>query len=267
MADRIQLKRSDVPGRVPVSGDLAVGELAVNTADGKLFVKLADGSVAQVGGSGGGSVAVVRRSQLITESGTWYRPTGMVGNVVRLTQIGGGASCRPSATSTSRRGGNGGQWHINVPVDIGTATSVACTVGAGGGIPGANDTQNPGGATSFGAFLTSLGGPVSTTASPPFSAPGGIPGGSSAGLDVAQGGDTPLGYGGRSITSATAGGGGGLGLGPNPPTAVGTGLYYPGDRPAQGYGAGGSVYNSVSAAHCAGVQGVILVEWDEVIEL
>lgn len=48
MADRIQLKRSDVPGRVPVSADLAVGELAVNTADGRLFVKLADGSIVDV---------------------------------------------------------------------------------------------------------------------------------------------------------------------------------------------------------------------------
>ena len=267
MADRIQLKRSDVPGRVPASVDLAVGELAVNTADGRLFVKLADGSVVQVGGSGGGNVAVVRRSQLITESGPWDRPTGMVGDVVRLTQIGGGASCRPSATVTSRRGGNGGQWRIRVPVDIGSATSVACTVGAGGAIPGANNRQNPGEATSFGAFLTSLGGPVSTVASPPFSAPGGIPGGSSPGLDVAQGGDTPLGYGGRSAANnSTAGGGGGLGLGPNPPAVSGTGLSAA-DRPAQGYGAGGSVSSSPSAAYCAGVQGAILVEWDEVIEL
>ena len=216
--------------------------------------------------NGGGSVAVVRRSQLITESGTWDRPTGMVGDVVHLTQIGGGASCRPSATVTNRRGGNGGQWHINVPVDIGAATSVACTVGAGGDIPGANDTQNPGGATSFGAFLTSLGGPVSTVASPPFSAPGGTPTGSTAGPDIAQGGDTPLGYGGRSIATSTAGGGGGLGLGLNPPTVNGSSLPA-GDRPAQGYGAGGSVSNAPAATYCAGVQGVILVEWDEVIEL
>ena len=57
MADRIQLKRSDVPGRVPASADLAVGEPAVNTADGRLFVKLADGSVVQAGG--GGSVTSV----------------------------------------------------------------------------------------------------------------------------------------------------------------------------------------------------------------
>lgn len=102
MANKFILKRSSVANKVPLAADLDIGELAVNTADGKLFVKLADGSVAQIGGSGGGSVAVVRRSQLITESGTWDRPTGMVGNVVRLTQIGGGASCRPSATVTAR---------------------------------------------------------------------------------------------------------------------------------------------------------------------
>ena len=210
---------------------------------------------------GGG---MILRQQLFTATGTWNRPTKMAGNTVWVTMIGGGASGRPSATATSRRGGNGGQWMIQVGVDIGAATSVACTVGAGGAIPGANDTENAGSASSFGSFLTALGGPVSTVTSPPFSAPGGAPTGTS-GADVAQGGDTPLGYGGRTLINInSAGGGGGLGLGPNPPAVSGTGLIA-GDRPAQGYGAGGSVAGSATLAHLAGLGGAILVEWPEFV--
>jgi len=44
MANRIKLKRSGVEGNVPVVGNLSLGELAVNTFDGKLFFKKNDGS-------------------------------------------------------------------------------------------------------------------------------------------------------------------------------------------------------------------------------
>lgn len=209
---------------------------------------------------GGG---MILRQELFTATGTWNRPAKMAGDTVWVTIIGGGASGKPSATTINRRGGNGGQWRIQVGVDIGSATSVPCTVGTGGAVPGANDTENAGSASSFGAFLTALGGPVSTVASPSFSAPGGTPTGT-AGADVAQGGDTPLGYGGRPLGAGSAGGGGGLGLGPNPPTVSGTGLPA-GDRPAQGYGAGGSVNASTVNAHLAGLDGAILVEWPEFV--
>lgn len=39
MASNIKLKRSAVQGRVPVPGDLELGELAINTYDGKLYLK------------------------------------------------------------------------------------------------------------------------------------------------------------------------------------------------------------------------------------
>lgn len=210
---------------------------------------------------GGG---MIPRQQLFTATGTWNRPAKMAGNTVWVTMIGGGASGRPSATPAARRGGNGGQWMIQVGVDIGAATSVACTVGTGGAAPGANDKENAGSASSFGAFLTALGGPVSSVISPPFSAPGGSLDGNTAGAVFAQGGDTPLGYGGRSTSSIAAGGGGGLGLGPNPPVAIGAGLPI-GSRPAQGYGAGGSVNTYNNVPHLAGVDGAILVEWPEFV--
>ena len=40
MANKIQIKRSAVPGRVPTTGSLELGELALNTYDGKLYVKI-----------------------------------------------------------------------------------------------------------------------------------------------------------------------------------------------------------------------------------
>lgn len=45
MADDIQLKRSNVPGLVPAAGELLDGELAINTADHRMYAKGADGSV------------------------------------------------------------------------------------------------------------------------------------------------------------------------------------------------------------------------------
>ena len=39
MAQSIILKRSSLPGKVPDTGSLNVGEIAVNTYDGKLFIK------------------------------------------------------------------------------------------------------------------------------------------------------------------------------------------------------------------------------------
>lgn len=56
MANTIQLKRSSTAGAVPSAGSLAAGELAVNTADGKLYTKKDDGTVVAIGGGGGGSL-------------------------------------------------------------------------------------------------------------------------------------------------------------------------------------------------------------------
>jgi hypothetical protein len=51
MADPILHKRADTPGKVPAAGDLTPGELAINTGDGKLFTKRADGVVVEIIGS------------------------------------------------------------------------------------------------------------------------------------------------------------------------------------------------------------------------
>ena len=50
MPTTVQLKRSETSGSIPTATDIAVGELAVNLADGTLYSKKTDGSIIEVGG-------------------------------------------------------------------------------------------------------------------------------------------------------------------------------------------------------------------------
>ena len=61
MANSIKIKRSSVAAKVPVTGDLELGELAINTYDGKLYLKKDNGtaSIVTVNPGGGGSGDVV----------------------------------------------------------------------------------------------------------------------------------------------------------------------------------------------------------------
>jgi hypothetical protein len=60
MANTVKVKRSATPAKVPTTSDLDLGEIAVNTYDGKMYIKKDDGtaSVVQIGGGAGtGDVA------------------------------------------------------------------------------------------------------------------------------------------------------------------------------------------------------------------
>ena len=59
MANTIKIRRSAVASAVPTTGQLALGELALNTYDGKLFIKKDDGtaSIVQIGTGGSSSSA------------------------------------------------------------------------------------------------------------------------------------------------------------------------------------------------------------------
>ncbi len=48
MSQNIRLRRSSVPGRVPTPEQLQLGEVAINTYDGKLFIKKDDGTVSLI---------------------------------------------------------------------------------------------------------------------------------------------------------------------------------------------------------------------------
>lgn len=57
MAQTIKLKRSSVSGRLPTTSDLELGEVAINTYDGKMYIKKNVGgteSIVEIGGQGGG---------------------------------------------------------------------------------------------------------------------------------------------------------------------------------------------------------------------
>lgn len=53
MANTIKLKRSAVQGKAPSVNDLELGEIGLNTYDGKLYIKKDDGSpsIVEIGGS------------------------------------------------------------------------------------------------------------------------------------------------------------------------------------------------------------------------
>ena len=79
MANVIKVKRSAVAGKIPATTDLQLGELAINTFDGKLFIKKNDGTESIVelgtggGGGGGASVTVSSTAPTTANSGDlWW---------------------------------------------------------------------------------------------------------------------------------------------------------------------------------------------------
>ena len=57
MANTIKVKQSAVASKIPTTGDLVLGELALNTYDGKLYAKKDNGTatIVEIGAAGGGS--------------------------------------------------------------------------------------------------------------------------------------------------------------------------------------------------------------------
>lgn len=73
MANLIKLKRSAVAGKAPAVGDLALGELALNTYDGKLYTKKDNGTASIVelsAGTGGGGGPIAETAQVISQNVT-----------------------------------------------------------------------------------------------------------------------------------------------------------------------------------------------------
>lgn len=106
MAQTIKIKRSSVPGKVPTTSDLALGELAVNTYDGKAFFKKDDGaeSIVEIGGGGGGATGggddqvFIENDQVVTTAYTI--PTGKNASSVGPVSIDAGVTVTISANST-----------------------------------------------------------------------------------------------------------------------------------------------------------------------
>ena len=87
MPNTIQLKRSSTASAVPSSGSLVAGELAVNTADGKLYLKKDNASVVQIGGpaEAGTLTGITLAAGVVSSSLT------SIGTLASLTVSGAGA--------------------------------------------------------------------------------------------------------------------------------------------------------------------------------
>ena len=70
MANLIKLKRSAVAGKAPTTSDLELGELALNTYDGKLYTKKDNGtaSIVELSGGGGGGGPIAETAQVISKN-------------------------------------------------------------------------------------------------------------------------------------------------------------------------------------------------------
>ena len=72
MAQTIKLKRSSTEGAEPTTSQLALGEVAINTFDGKMFIKKNDGSesIVELGVGGGGNSLYIKTTVTATANQT-----------------------------------------------------------------------------------------------------------------------------------------------------------------------------------------------------
>ncbi len=75
MANVIKIKRSTVPGKIPLSTDLEIGELALNTADGVLYTKHSDDTIKQIGGAAGNYSFGATPPESPDLGDLWYDPS------------------------------------------------------------------------------------------------------------------------------------------------------------------------------------------------
>lgn len=91
MATDILIKRSTTPGAVPTTGDLSTGELAVNTADKRLFTNNS-GTIVEIG--------TAPTTQAVTGNATVGGTLGVTGNTTLTTVSTSGAATLASGSVT-----------------------------------------------------------------------------------------------------------------------------------------------------------------------
>ena len=100
MAQTIKLKRSATSGAAPSTSDLALGEVAINTYDGKMYIKKSVGgteSIVEIGGVGGSVGNPTKLDAITTVNGqaaysltvnsTSYTPTHVNAMIVSVNGV------------------------------------------------------------------------------------------------------------------------------------------------------------------------------------
>jgi hypothetical protein len=101
MANTVLHKRSSTASASPAVGDLSLGEIAVNTYDGKLFVKKSVSgteSIIEIGASGGAGGPIMQAAQTISTNVTLS--AGHNGLSLYSVAVDSGATVEVPATST-----------------------------------------------------------------------------------------------------------------------------------------------------------------------
>ena len=242
-------KNSQTASAVPAAASLSVGELAVNTADGKLYTEHTGGVVKEIIPStvvdGGITTAKIVDANVtgakLENSGVTAGTYGSASAIPAITVDAKGriTSASTNSFSSSYVGVRGqvftSSGTFTVPSGV---TAVKVTMCGGGGAGRFNSTGSSGGTSSFGGYVsasggtrgaTSSGGAGGGTSGADFSATGGN-GGQAAGGGV--GGSTNFGY--AHVANAGLLGGNG-------------GNYYYSGTTASGYGNGGTADSEESS--------------------
>jgi hypothetical protein len=75
MSNTIKVKQSSVAGKVPLSSDLVVGQLAINTADEKLYTKNSTGGVVELG-------ALARLNRTVIAAGQILKSNSLMAKII-----------------------------------------------------------------------------------------------------------------------------------------------------------------------------------------
>jgi len=103
MANTIRIKRSAVGGKVPTTSQLSLGELAINTTDGRLYTRKEVSGVASIveigAGSGGGVSGPILQSKQVIDSNV-NMTSGYNGLSIGDVEIANGYTVEVPANST-----------------------------------------------------------------------------------------------------------------------------------------------------------------------
>ena len=118
MAQQIQLKRSAVAGRIPTTSSLSLGELAANTADGKLYFKRGDDTIQTIFTTNAlitGSFSLFGNTQLTGSLAVTGSTNSIVGGLEIYDTASGSAQAHPVLAVYENTASD---THINIDSDV-----------------------------------------------------------------------------------------------------------------------------------------------------